>query len=53
MSTKPPLGNTIDDRCGFVTGEAKVDKPLFIQPLRRFFQQLDLLLIVLNKAIIN
>ena len=35
-----------------MTGEAQVYEPFLIQPLRRFFQQLDLLLIVFNQIIV-
>ena len=48
----PPLWYTIHDGGGFVAGEAQVYEPFLIQPLRRFFQQLDLLLVVFNQNII-
>ncbi len=41
------------DGGGFVAGEAEVDEPFLIQPLRCLFQQLDLLQIVFDEIIVG
>lgn len=49
----PPLGEAIDDGCGFVAGETQVDEPLLVEALRRLFQQLYLFAVVLNELVVG
>ena len=49
----PSLWHTVMHRRVLISGEAEVNEPFLIQPLRRLLQQLDLLLVVFTEIIIG
>ena len=49
----PSFRHAIHNFGVLMAGEAQVYKPLFIQPLSRFFQQFDLLSVVLDEVVIG
>ena len=49
----PSLRHTVNNLYILISGEAEIDKPLFVKPLCRFFKQLYLLLVVFDKVFVR